>query len=80
MQWATANQACAILSAHINLTIACVSKVKLMTSFLRSPKYKDKYDEVPDPYFGGEKGFELVRLYLIFSLSFPKFQCLFHCA
>ncbi|KAK9851691.1 hypothetical protein WJX84_003831 [Apatococcus fuscideae] len=35
-------------------------KVKLMTSFLRSPKYKDKYDEVPDPYFGGEKGFELV--------------------
>ena len=35
-------------------------QVKTMTSFLRSPKFKDKYDEVPDPYFGGEEGFELV--------------------
>lgn len=36
-------------------------KVGLMTSYLKEDgKFKDKYNEVPDPYFGGEKGFELV--------------------
>lgn len=35
------------------------AKVGLMTSYLRDPKYAS-YGEVPDPYYGGEKGFELV--------------------
>lgn len=30
-----------------------------MSEFLRSPKFKGM-DTVPDPYFGGRKGFELV--------------------
>lgn len=34
-------------------------QVRLMSEFLRSPKFKGM-DTVPDPYFGGRKGFELV--------------------
>ncbi len=30
-----------------------------MSEFLRSPKFKGS-DTVPDPYFGGRQGFELV--------------------
>ena len=35
-------------------------KVELMTGYLRDEKFKQAYDEVPDPYYGGDKGFELV--------------------
>jgi protein-tyrosine phosphatase len=36
-------------------------KVGLMTSYLQERgKFKSKFNEVPDPYYGGEKGFELV--------------------
>lgn len=35
------------------------NKVVLMTDYLRDPKFKS-FNEVPDPYYGGEKGFELV--------------------
>ncbi|KAK9844116.1 hypothetical protein WJX81_004866 [Elliptochloris bilobata] len=35
------------------------SKVRLMSEFLRSSRFKGM-DTVPDPYFGGRKGFELV--------------------
>jgi protein-tyrosine phosphatase len=31
-----------------------------MTGYLRDEKFKQAYDEVPDPYYGGDKGFELV--------------------
>lgn len=34
-------------------------KVCLMTQYLESDKFKS-YNEVPDPYYGGAKGFELV--------------------
>ena len=34
-------------------------KVGLMTSYLRDEKFA-RYNEVPDPYYGGEQGFELV--------------------
>jgi protein-tyrosine phosphatase len=33
-----------------------IKKIYLMTVFCR----KQKYDRVPDPYYGGEKGFEVV--------------------
>ena len=36
------------------------SKVKLMTDYLRDPKYAGKFREVPDPYYSGTSGFELV--------------------
>ena len=36
------------------------SKVTKMTNFLRDPQWKNRYDHVPDPYYGGSKGFELV--------------------
>lgn len=35
-------------------------KVVLMTSYLRDDSFKKRFDQVPDPYYGGEKGFELV--------------------
>lgn len=35
------------------------AQVVKMTDFLRDPKWK-KYNHVPDPYYGGSKGFELV--------------------
>ena len=35
-------------------------KVDLMTNFLKDEKFKKSFDSVPDPYYGGEKGFELV--------------------
>ncbi|KAG7670167.1 hypothetical protein Ndes2526B_g06569 [Nannochloris sp. 'desiccata'] len=36
-------------------------KVGLMTEYLNEDgKFKNKFNEVPDPYYGGEKGFELV--------------------
>lgn len=40
-----------------NGDIATVTK---MTNFLQDTKWKNKYDHVPDPYYGGSKGFELV--------------------
>lgn len=37
------------------------NKIELMTSYLKEDgKFKNKFNEVPDPYYGGEKGFELV--------------------
>mmetsp|Transcript_2517 Transcript_2517/g.5104 ORF Transcript_2517/g.5104 Transcript_2517/m.5104 type:complete len:238 (+) Transcript_2517:68-781(+) len=35
------------------------ASVTKMTQFLRDPAWK-QYDHVPDPYYGGSKGFELV--------------------
>ncbi|PSC72725.1 tyrosine phosphatase [Micractinium conductrix] len=35
------------------------SKLSLMTDFLRSQQFA-KFNEVPDPYYGGQKGFDLV--------------------
>ena len=35
-------------------------QVKLMTDTLSDPRFKS-YSHVPDPYFGGSSGFELVR-------------------
>ncbi len=35
-------------------------QVKLMTQYLRDTKFAE-FSRVPDPYFGGAKGFELVR-------------------
>ena len=35
------------------------SKITKMTNYLRDPQYR-KFDHVPDPYYGGSKGFELV--------------------
>jgi protein-tyrosine phosphatase len=35
------------------------AQVRLMSEFLRSAKFKGS-DTVPDPYFGGRQGFELV--------------------
>ena len=37
------------------------AQVKLMTQYLRSPKFAE-FTKVPDPYFGGAEGFELVRV------------------
>lgn len=34
-------------------------KVRLITSFIRDPQLRG-YEEVPDPYYGGERGFHLV--------------------
>lgn len=45
-----------------------------MTSFLRSPTYKGKYNEVPDPYFGGAKGFELVGILRSWPVACAIFQ------
>ncbi len=37
------------------------NKVGLMTNYLKEDgKFKSKFNEVPDPYYGGEQGFELV--------------------
>ncbi|PRW18373.1 low molecular weight phosphotyrosine phosphatase [Chlorella sorokiniana] len=36
------------------------SKLSLMTDYLRDAKFSRKYSEVPDPYYGGASGFELV--------------------
>ena len=41
------------------VSIRAAVQVRLMSEFLRSPKFKGM-DTVPDPYFGGRKGFELV--------------------
>jgi protein-tyrosine phosphatase len=35
------------------------AKLSLMTDHLRDERYK-RYTEVPDPYYGGQRGFELV--------------------
>eukprot|EP00667_Euglena_gracilis_P016302 EG_transcript_17041 len=35
-------------------------KVSLMTDYLMDPTFRAKYDHVPDPYFGGAAGFEVV--------------------
>jgi protein-tyrosine-phosphatase len=40
-------------------TTSATAQVRLMSEFLRSPKFKGS-DTVPDPYFGGRQGFELV--------------------
>lgn len=37
----------------------CLRQVKLMTDSLRSSEFSS-YAKVPDPYFGGAKGFDLV--------------------
>lgn len=34
-------------------------QIGLMTDHITSPKFK-RYDQVPDPYYGGSSGFELV--------------------
>ena len=51
-------------ASHANRSHACIvfprTQVKLMTQYLRSPKFAE-FTKVPDPYFGGSKGFELVR-------------------
>jgi len=39
--------------------IPCV-QVKRMTQYVRDTKFAE-FDRIPDPYFGGAKGFELVR-------------------
>lgn len=36
------------------------AKLSLMTDYLRSAQFAGKYREVPDPYYGGQRGFELV--------------------
>lgn len=36
-----------------------VSKIVLMTNFCQEDAFK-KYRHVPDPYYGGQRGFELV--------------------
>jgi protein-tyrosine phosphatase len=37
------------------------SKLKLMTTYLdKNGRFAKSYNEVPDPYYGGSKGFELV--------------------
>ena len=38
---------------------AYASKLSLMTDFLRNQQFSG-FREVPDPYYGGQKGFELV--------------------
>jgi protein-tyrosine phosphatase len=35
-------------------------RVRLMTDFFASERWRGQYDHVPDPYYGGQKGFELV--------------------
>ena len=40
-----------------NGDLATITK---MTNFLQDATWKKKYDHVPDPYYGGSKGFELV--------------------
>ena len=35
-------------------------QVKLMTQYVRDVKFAE-FVKIPDPYFGGAKGFELVR-------------------
>ena len=41
------------------VSIRAAVQVRLMSEFLRSPEFKGM-DTVPDPYFGGRKGFKLV--------------------
>eukprot|EP00884_Botryococcus_braunii_P021059 jgi/Botrbrau1/7637/Bobra.0159s0083.2 len=36
------------------------SKITLMVSHLRDENLKKRYREVPDPYYGGQRGFDLV--------------------
>jgi protein-tyrosine phosphatase len=36
-----------------------MNKVRLITSYIRDPQLRG-YEEVPDPYYGGEQGFHLV--------------------
>jgi len=42
---------------NFNVPTELKKKIRMMTEF-SGPKFK--YDVVPDPYYGGEKGFELV--------------------
>jgi hypothetical protein len=35
-------------------------QISLMVSYLRDEDFKKRYREVPDPYYGGRKGFEVV--------------------
>lgn len=39
--------------------MVCLVQVKLMTDSLRSAEFSS-YSKVPDPYYGGTKGFDLV--------------------
>ena len=41
------------------VSITAAAQVRLMSEFLRSAEFRGM-DTVPDPYFGGRKGFELV--------------------
>ncbi len=36
------------------------TQVVRMCEYLKQPKFASKYDSVPDPYYGGAAGFELV--------------------
>lgn len=36
------------------------AKLSLMTDYLQSSEFKQRFNQVPDPYYGGQKGFELV--------------------
>ena len=48
-------------SGMIDADSAAACRVVKMTNFLSEDgKFAGKYDEVPDPYYGGQKGFELV--------------------
>lgn len=38
----------------------CALQIQLMCTYLTKAEYKE-LQEVPDPYFGGEEGFEKVR-------------------
>lgn len=35
-------------------------QLRSMVRFLRDENFTSRFDEVPDPYFGGAEGFELV--------------------
>ncbi len=48
--------------SSLTIRFCVLMQLCLMSDYLGDPKYT-KYKSVPDPYFGGAEGFELVRVY-----------------
>jgi protein-tyrosine phosphatase len=45
---------------EFDVPAAYAKKLARMTEFIRNERWRGAYSSVPDPYYGGQKGFELV--------------------
>eukprot|EP00668_Euglena_longa_P017444 GGOE01021849.1.p1 GENE.GGOE01021849.1~~GGOE01021849.1.p1 ORF type:complete len:208 (+),score=40.66 GGOE01021849.1:42-626(+) len=45
---------------HPNIPRDYAKKLSLLTQFLLDSHFKQRYDSVPDPYYGGPQGFQVV--------------------